>query len=405
MESQGSLARRRGGALRRFGWLAAAVLLAVSVFAPSASAHQQTSNACEGASFVYSVDGGAHWRPVTTNDSESAYPLIAVWVKVDGELPEGCSQAFSLASYNADGPTWPTSGTQTFLDYDTGTIDSQHPQISLEVKAPECYGQTDFYWGSIIYDGKDAEGHGPLPNYDNNVPTPYDKISGSNGGHKCADPTPTPTATPTETPSDPPSQAPAEGAIEIQKIDNKGTQSFEDDVLLNGASFALYRDNGDSAYSAVTDTLVSGPSAAVDGTLTIEHLTAGSYWVVETVVPAGFTGTDPILVALNLDPSLVCLWDRDGLHGCEEADGDGPLDVVFVDNTPKPNGSTQPASSPNGEVQGVRGTPGATPPATDTIGNVSDISSGSWRIVLAGLAILIAISLLFTRPTRARNPR
>jgi hypothetical protein len=401
MESQGTLARRRGGALRRFGWLAAAVLLAVSVFAPTAAAAQQATSEC-GAQFVYSVDGGTTWRPVTTNDTESSYPLVAVLVKVDGELPEGCSQAFSLASYDAEGPTWPSSGHQTFLDHDTATIDAQHLQISLSVKTPECYGQTDFYWGSIIYDGKDAEGHGPLPNYDNQVPTPYDKISGSNGGHACEEPSTPPSNPPSQQPSQPPTQGPAEGAIEIQKIDNKGTQDFEDDVLLNGASFALYRDNGDSAYSAVTDTLVSGPSAATDGTLMIEHLTSGSYWVVETVVPAGFTGSDPILIVLNLDPTKVCLWDRDGLHGCEDADGDGPLDVVFVDNTP--TGSDQPAA-PSGEVQGVRGTPNATPPATDTIGNASDTNGGSWRIVLAGVAVLIAVSLLFTRPTRANRPR
>lgn len=404
MESQGTLARRRGGALRRFGWLAAAVLLAVSVFAPTAAAAQQATSDC-GAQFVYSVDGGAHWRPVTTNDTESAYPLVAVLVKVDGELPEGCSQAFSLASYETEGPTWPSSGHQSFLDHDTATIDAQHLQISLSVKTPECYGQTDFYWGSIIYDGQDAEGHGPLPDYHNQVPTPYDKISGSNGGHACEEPSTPPSTPPSNPPSDPPSQAPAEGAIEIQKIDNKGTQNFEDDVLLNGASFALYRDNGDSTYSAASDTLVSGPSAAVDGILKIGPLTAGSYWVVETVVPTGFNGSDPILVALNLDPSLVCLWDREGLHGCEEADGDGPLDVVFVDNTPKPSGSTQPAA-PSGEVQGVEGTPSrATPPATDTIGNASDTTGDSWRIVLAGLAAIIAVSLLFTRPTGARRPR
>ena len=64
--------------------------------------------------------------------------------------------------------------------------------------------------------------------------------------------------------------------------------------------------------------------------------------------------------------------------------------------------STQP--EPSGEVLGVVGTPRVTPPPTDAVSDATT-SSGSWRIVLAGMAILIVTALLFTQPTRARRSR
>ena len=64
--------------------------------------------------------------------------------------------------------------------------------------------------------------------------------------------------------------------------------------------------------------------------------------------------------------------------------------------------STQP--QPSGDVLGVVGTPRVTPPPTDAVSDATT-SSGSWRIVLAGMAILIVTALLFTQPTRARRSR
>jgi hypothetical protein len=72
--------------------------------------------------------------------------------------------------------------------------------------------------------------------------------------------------------------------------------------------------------------------------------------------------------------------------------------------TPAPTGSELPAASeapsPSGGVEGATGTPGVTPPSTDTIGDASSPSSGSWRIALAGLAGLIVLALVFTQPSR-----
>jgi hypothetical protein len=150
--------------------LAAAGLLAVSVLAPTATATNGSSAACADAHFDYSVSAGVN-----------PYPMLSVKVSVSGNLPDGCSQAFSMASYDTEGPTWPTSGKQSLLDFDTATIDAGNLSATLSVAKPDCFGQTDFYWGSTKYDGNEA----PLPNYPG-TPTPYDKISGSNGGSACA---------------------------------------------------------------------------------------------------------------------------------------------------------------------------------------------------------------------------
>ncbi len=201
------------------------------------------------------------------------------------------------------------------------------------------------------------------------------------------------------------------GAIEIFKIDNKGTATFEDDEFLGGASFEIYLDDGDSVFEPAQDTLAGGPAEAIDGLLTFDNLAGGSYWIVETVVPTGFVGSDPILIDLNLDASLVCLWDSTGSLGCDA--GEGPSDVVFVDNTPEgaptPTGSELPAESerptPTGGVGGVVGTPNVTPPTTDALSDATSLTSGSWRIVLASLAGLIVLALVFTQPSRARRER
>jgi hypothetical protein len=170
--------------LRRSGWLAAATLLAVSVYAPAASATEPSGDDC--AAWEASVPAG-----------ENPYPMLTVTVSFTGDVPADCSLDFSMASYETEGPTWPTSGTQTFLDFDTVTIDAANPSATLTVAEPECFGQTDFYTGSTRYDGIEA----PLPHYPDS-PTPFGKISGSAGGEACATPvppTPTPVA-PTPTP-------------------------------------------------------------------------------------------------------------------------------------------------------------------------------------------------------------
>lgn len=91
----------------------------------------------------------------------------------------------SLNSYETQGPTWETSGNQTFLDHDQITLSIHNTKHTLKVDAPKCFGQTDLYLGSTLYDGVD----GPLPHYPQPV-VPHNLIDYWNGGAACEIPVP-----------------------------------------------------------------------------------------------------------------------------------------------------------------------------------------------------------------------
>ncbi len=110
----------------------------------------------------------------------SSYPMLSVRVWTNAALPAGCSRSFSLNAYTTQGPTWPTTGTQQLFDHQSVTLDADHTSGLLTVAKPPCFGQTDFYTGTIRFDGTD----GPLPHYpDTNVPQPL--LAWSNGGQAC----------------------------------------------------------------------------------------------------------------------------------------------------------------------------------------------------------------------------
>jgi hypothetical protein len=221
-------------------------------------------------------------------------------------------------------------------------------------------------------------------------------------------PTPTPVPTPTSTPGQPtpvptPTPAPTEGpqraSILIAKVDNNGTADPDDDVALDGATFEVRLDDGDGIFETEQDVLVFGPEVAAGGMLDTSLLGEGMYWIVETGVPSGFDGSDPILVELNTDAAQTCLWDAAGLIGCEPNQGDVSelsWTIVIVDNTPH--------SRPTGEVGGATGTPAAsakaTLPRTDTIDGTSQPAGDNWRLILLAMAGLLTAALMLT-PARA----
>jgi prealbumin domain-containing protein len=217
-------------------------------------------------------------------------------------------------------------------------------------------------------------------------------------------PTPEPTPEPTPAPTPEPTPQPTEdvtASILIAKVDNNGTADPDDDMLLDGASFEVYLDDGDQTFDD-GDELVFGPAEAVDGLVDTDQLQAGWYWIVEAVVPAGFTGSDPILVELNTDSSVICIWDASGELECFEngnIDVEGlSLTIVLVDNSP-----IEATPAPTGGVGGATGTPGVpgvTLPPTDTLSDGSSAPAGDgWRLILMAMAGLMAAGLLVT-PTR-----
>jgi hypothetical protein len=214
-------------------------------------------------------------------------------------------------------------------------------------------------------------------------------------------PVPTPTPTPVPTPTPTPSEETDQASILIAKLDDNGTATEVDDALLDGASFEVWADDGDGVFDTSEDTKVFGPAAATGGLLDTDLLDEGMYWIVESIVPDGFEGSEPILVELNVDPSQTCIWDASGLVEClpNEGEQDLSLTIVIVNNTP--------AEEPTGGVGPATGTPAATSratlPATDTTGVASSAPAGDpWRLVLLGLAGVLSAALMLT-PARVRK--
>lgn len=213
-----------------------------------------------------------------------------------------------------------------------------------------------------------------------------------------ATPDPTPETTPTPEPTPAPTPEPQTGAsILIAKIDDNGTADPSDDVFLDGARFAVYLDDGDGAFESADDDLVFGPAPTVDSLLDTDRLEPGQYWIVESVVPAGFVGTDPILAQLNIDPRITCIWDSTGLVECVPNEGgveDLSWTIVIVDNTPV---TVTPA--PSGGVDAATGTPGPpapTLPPTDAQTEANTTASDGWRLILLVLAGTLAAALVLT---------
>ncbi len=101
---------------------------------------------------------------------------------------DDCTRGFQLEAFAAEGPTFATSGDQTWQGGDGATMSADQPVVTLGVAVPECFYQTDLssqgatFEPTDYFDGHDAD-H-PLPHYPD-VPTPYGLIAGSGGGEGC----------------------------------------------------------------------------------------------------------------------------------------------------------------------------------------------------------------------------
>jgi hypothetical protein len=163
-----------------------------------------------------------------------------------------------------------------------------------------------------------------------------------------------------------------------------------------------------------------------DGTL---EVTISNFTASDSGTPGSFDwssniGVDAVFVKAGSDKHNLYVYDPESLGdtdlGPQEGTGNGishisfcydedqettpPSDPPSVDPSDPPvEESEAPASS--GEVKGISGTPKTTLPPTDTMDASGTSTSGSWRIVLAGIAGLIATLLLFSQPTRSRRSR
>jgi len=163
-----------GGVLVAGGMVVASAAVA-SAATGAASAGSATASTCTKAD----VDLVSHNSHLTT-----------VSVKLAAGS-ENVSCDVSLHSYETQGPTWETSGQQTFLGFATVHLTTT-PQ-TLSVAAPPCFGQTELVIGTKRYDGVD----GPLPHYPDGVFDSDITIATWHGGAACASASVSPTATAT----------------------------------------------------------------------------------------------------------------------------------------------------------------------------------------------------------------
>ena len=147
-------------------------------------------------------------------------PVNGIALRLDPKVvTQGCTGdiSVSLASYTAEGPTWETSGKQAFVGYSTTKLstkkDKNHDVLTVKLPGAEgkpCFGQIDLYFGSTIFDGGKAAGHGPLPHYPDRTTPSGGLIAAWNGADSvCGSTTPPPPPTTNPPTTNPPPSNPS----------------------------------------------------------------------------------------------------------------------------------------------------------------------------------------------------
>ncbi|MFE3163016.1 LAETG motif-containing sortase-dependent surface protein [Streptomyces sp. NPDC059224] len=157
----------------------------------------------------FSVDGANFFDSVKVDDQNLKVTDDGkVHIKVRAAA-DAASCTASLASYQAHGATFATSGEQVFVDFDSVTV-KQGQTDSLDIVVPDagCFAQIDLYRGAVKFDGrKDANDgfvHGDLPAGPDHAVIKDKLIASWNGGTKdCAtgessSPSPSPSASASE---------------------------------------------------------------------------------------------------------------------------------------------------------------------------------------------------------------
>jgi uncharacterized repeat protein (TIGR01451 family) len=248
-------------------------------------------------------------------------------------LCAGVSKVVSLNSYQTDGPTWPTSGTQTFIDHASVTIDKYHTSGYLAVKAPSCFYQTDLYYGSTRFDGQD----GALPHYPNsNVPT--NLIAARNSGKACVQP-----------------KAPS-GDLATSCVAGGGTvvASNLDNGTATNVTWRLVTGTNANHNKVVAGPVANGPLVAnglADGTKVWLQFKSGGYWHDEgSVVTTGNCKPTPVAPTGDLSTSCV--------------DGGGHVATANLANGTATNVSWRLVSGTDADHSKVEAGPAATGPLT-----------------------------------------
>jgi LPXTG-motif cell wall-anchored protein len=242
---------------RSLSALSAVGIAVVAPLAVAGTAHAAAAKKCGSVTVEYKVDGGSKW--VTEGRLQQPSTKISVRLSDDSHPGEGCEYDVSLASYNTQGSTWATSGTQTFLGWDTTTLGKSKREAKLDVSshAPTCFGQIDLYGNDRKHDGVSA----PLPKYPN-ATFPDDLITAWNGGKAC---TPTPTASPSATPTVKPSASPSASASPSVTASPSATVSPSATATASPSATATA---SESPSASASPSVTASPSATVSPSAT-----------------------------------------------------------------------------------------------------------------------------------------
>lgn len=223
--------------------------------------------------------------------------------------------------------------------------------------------------------------------------------------------------------AEPPVDAPAASLL-IVSLDSLATDAIDDDVLLDGTTVTIHADDGDAAFDPTADGVAFGPAAVAGGLLDTARLGPGRYWV-STTPPAGYDAPSPILVDLNTDGSMTCVWDAGGLTECQANDAGAEglsWTMVLVRNAPTATPTATPTADPTaaqtdptatstGAVEGTTGRPTLTLPPTDRVGQDRASAAphtAAWVVLLLVAASASAVWAAWSTraaAARRRGPR
>ena len=175
-------------------------------------------------------------------------------------------------------------------------------------------------------------------------------------------------------------------------MNDQGTPDLSDDVVMGGATFAFYVDDGNGIFEPETaDAPVLATIEAPNGFAVFTPPGPGDYWVVEVAAPPDMDIAPPQLVTYVVPPApLNCVIDLGRSACAADEDASGGYLVVVVSNSP--TGGVDPTS---GEL---------TQPPTDVLMGAREAPTPGLPLVVLGVTSL-AVGLLVDLRRRSRGSR
>ena len=175
-------------------------------------------------------------------------------------------------------------------------------------------------------------------------------------------------------------------------MNDQGTADLSDDVVIGGATFAFYLDDGNATFEPETaDAPLLATIPAPNGFAVFTPPGPGDYWVVEAGPPPGMDVAPPALISYGIPPvPQNCVVDLGRSSCTADEDASGGFVVVVVSNSP--TGGELPAV---GEL---------TEPPTDALTSAAEAPATGAPVVVT-VVVAFAIGLLIDVRRRSRGVR